>query len=509
MGALDLAVRTGDLSAIVEAFDEHAHPRGRGGKWAHVIGKIDDVLKHDAPSGPDTGRNDLMSAMSKLQEAEQHDRLGATGRHDHAVTQAGQMLASAHKAFERHGTREAAQQRITKPTHFKASGKGDTTRLEEARRMLMSGAPAPGGAAGSPGSPAEPMVEDHSAAVKKLHADVGKMKPGGKVTSGDVIVHRHPSGYAVKPKDMPARRTSSASNAAADAALASGRSMHPESIGGPRETSLTIEQAYGRKDPSVELPKAAGASMPSGSDPKAWDAFIAAAPDSSTASDRMELARSRGIDFGAMGRRQETRHAADRKMMSDSELIANYRRMHGKDPTPAQIAKLTKRNHPKGKVQEAASAVPMSNAARRPGESLTSWGNRLKAGDSRLAASAKARKGRSGKAASAGAAAGRAGAYDETKHRRGRGGKFTFSKGAQGAEVRGIQRRVGARVDGQFGDLTAAAVRGYQRRHNLVVDGVVGSQTVAALRGAKKIHAVGGLSVRDRRFLAGHPANRG
>lgn len=106
-----------------------------------------------------------------------------------------------------------------------------------------------------------------------------------------------------------------------------------------------------------------------------------------------------------------------------------------------------------------------------------------------------------------------AGARDgdfESKHPRGgkgstSGGKFV-KKGSTGTEVRAIQRRVGARVDGAFGDKTAAAVRAFQQKHGLKVDGIVGKQTVAALRGRRDAKRVGTgeLTKKDREYLAGH-----
>jgi hypothetical protein len=108
-----------------------------------------------------------------------------------------------------------------------------------------------------------------------------------------------------------------------------------------------------------------------------------------------------------------------------------------------------------------------------------------------------------------------AGEFDESKHPRGgrgtaAGGKFV-AKGATGTEVRAVQRRVGARVDGSFGDKTKAAVEAYQRKHGLTVDGVVGRQTLAALRGRKDAKRVktGALTAADRSFLAGHVRGRG
>jgi hypothetical protein len=103
----------------------------------------------------------------------------------------------------------------------------------------------------------------------------------------------------------------------------------------------------------------------------------------------------------------------------------------------------------------------------------------------------------------------------EGKHPRGgkgsaSGGKFV-AKGANGTEVRAVQRRVGARVDGAFGDKTKAAVERFQRQHGLQIDGIVGRQTLAALRGrrdAKRVK-VGALTAADRSFLTGHVRGKG
>lgn len=98
----------------------------------------------------------------------------------------------------------------------------------------------------------------------------------------------------------------------------------------------------------------------------------------------------------------------------------------------------------------------------------------------------------------------------EAKHRRGAGGKW-IAMGASGREVRAIQRRTGAKVDGDFGDKTKAAVEAYQKAHGLTVDGIVGRQTVAALRGrtdASKVK-VGGITSSDREFLKGHVKSEG
>lgn len=93
----------------------------------------------------------------------------------------------------------------------------------------------------------------------------------------------------------------------------------------------------------------------------------------------------------------------------------------------------------------------------------------------------------------------------ESKHRRGPGGTW-ITMGASGTEVRAIQRRVGAKVDGDFGHRTQARVRAFQKAHGLHVDGIVGRQTVAALRGrtdAARVK-VGNLTEHDRSFLRGH-----
>jgi peptidoglycan hydrolase-like protein with peptidoglycan-binding domain len=149
-------------------------------------------------------------------------------------------------------------------------------------------------------------------------------------------------------------------------------------------------------------------------------------------------------------------------------------------------------------LEAASTTPPMSSTPRRPGESLTSWGKRLQAGDATLAAKQSKTKTRSGASGSFNA-----------KHPRGRGGKWTFRSGASGAEVRGIQRRVGAKVDGAFGVKTKAAIERFQRAHGLQVDGIVGRQTVAALRGRKGNVTPGWMGPKDKAWLAGHAAHSG
>jgi len=120
----------------------------------------------------------------------------------------------------------------------------------------------------------------------------------------------------------------------------------------------------------------------------------------------------------------------------------------------------------------------MSSTPRRPGESLTAWGERLQAGDKALAVKQSKTKTKTRSGAS--------GSFN-AKHPRGRGGKWTFASGASGAEVHGIQRRVGVKVDGRFGTKTKAAVERFQRQHGLQVDGIVGHQTALALAGRIKL----------------------
>ena len=58
-----------------------------------------------------------------------------------------------------------------------------------------------------------------------------------------------------------------------------------------------------------------------------------------------------------------------------------------------------------------------------------------------------------------------------------------MQKGSSGEETRTIQKAVGAKTDGQFGQQTEAAVRKFQQKHGLKVDGIVGKQTASAILG--------------------------
>ncbi|MCA1571167.1 MAG: zeta toxin family protein [Chloroflexi bacterium] len=98
--------------------------------------------------------------------------------------------------------------------------------------------------------------------------------------------------------------------------------------------------------------------------------------------------------------------------------------------------------------------------------------------------------------------------FDESKHPRGgkgtsAGGKFVKA-GSSGGDVRAVQRKVGAEVDGKFGDQTKQMVMAFQQRYGLQVDGVVGRQTATALLGnAQKARSVktGALSKGQRERL--------
>jgi peptidoglycan hydrolase-like protein with peptidoglycan-binding domain len=62
-------------------------------------------------------------------------------------------------------------------------------------------------------------------------------------------------------------------------------------------------------------------------------------------------------------------------------------------------------------------------------------------------------------------------------------GHLVLRKGARGAAVRYVQRRVGVGADGDYGRHTRTAVMAFQRRHHLIADGVVGRRTWRALVG--------------------------
>lgn len=148
-------------------------------------------------------------------------------------------------------------------------------------------------------------------------------------------------------------------------------------------------------------------------------------------------------------------------------------------------------------VLEAAKKARMSHAKRKPGESLSAWGERLKAGDRRGEQAAK-KKTRGG------------GDQDfEKKHPRTRGGEWTLSQGASGDDVKSVQKRIGVKTDGKFGDKTKAAIVRFQKRHGLKVDGIVGRQTMAEMKtkGAGKKVKPGpmkrGKKVREAADLSG------
>jgi lysozyme len=49
-----------------------------------------------------------------------------------------------------------------------------------------------------------------------------------------------------------------------------------------------------------------------------------------------------------------------------------------------------------------------------------------------------------------------------------------IKEGSRGKHVEKVQKKVGAKVDGIFGEKTHAAVKAYQKKHGLAVDGIVG-----------------------------------
>lgn len=62
-------------------------------------------------------------------------------------------------------------------------------------------------------------------------------------------------------------------------------------------------------------------------------------------------------------------------------------------------------------------------------------------------------------------------------------GSRTVGVGARGTMVKALQRQLGVKQDGIFGQQTRAAVERFQTQHGLQKDGVVGRQTLAGLRG--------------------------
>ena len=56
-----------------------------------------------------------------------------------------------------------------------------------------------------------------------------------------------------------------------------------------------------------------------------------------------------------------------------------------------------------------------------------------------------------------------------------------LQKGSRGDSVKELQRKLGIKDDGIFGDDTADALKGYQQKNNLKVDGIYGKQSSSAL----------------------------
>lgn len=69
----------------------------------------------------------------------------------------------------------------------------------------------------------------------------------------------------------------------------------------------------------------------------------------------------------------------------------------------------------------------------------------------------------------------------------------TLKKGSSGADVKTLQTRLNelgydcGKVDGKYGDKTAAAVKAFQKDHNLTVDGIAGAKTQTSLNGAQPV----------------------
>jgi len=86
-----------------------------------------------------------------------------------------------------------------------------------------------------------------------------------------------------------------------------------------------------------------------------------------------------------------------------------------------------------------------------------------------------------------------------------RAAALAVRRGQKGTrEVRAVQRKVGVKVDADFGEKTEKAVRRFQRKHGLQVDGVVGRQTAAAMNGNKNAASLkpGEMSEAQRARLA-------
>lgn len=63
--------------------------------------------------------------------------------------------------------------------------------------------------------------------------------------------------------------------------------------------------------------------------------------------------------------------------------------------------------------------------------------------------------------------------------------RSTLRRGAQGPEVAALQRKLGIRADGDFGEKTHAKVMQFQLAHGLKADGIVGEKTRLALFGSE------------------------
>ena len=67
-------------------------------------------------------------------------------------------------------------------------------------------------------------------------------------------------------------------------------------------------------------------------------------------------------------------------------------------------------------------------------------------------------------------------------------GDRTLAKGSRGAEVKDLQKRLTqlgyqvGKIDGIYGDKTAAAVTRFQKERGLKADGIAGKETIAALK---------------------------